>query len=189
MKVLETEEHQIAVLIRRIDLLLSKARRNELAHLGITPAQSGVLHFAQTFKTPCTILQLRQSMGRSNSSMVGIINRMERGGLIKRQADSQNKKYTRVLLTSKGKALYEKAVNLSAFVTIISGLPKEDKRKLKLYLDTLSEAARKVLEEQQNSRRKIRKGEDSASSKVAPLSPAGRGKRARLSNITKEAFV
>lgn len=155
MKVLETEEHEIAVLIRRIDLLLSKARRNELVHLGITPAQAGVLHFTQMFEKPCTIIQLRQLMGRSNSSMVSIINRMERKGLIKRQVDYQNKKYTRILLTSKGKALYKKAANLSAFLTVISSLPKEDRQRLKLYLDTMSKAARKLLEEQQNSRRKI----------------------------------
>jgi DNA-binding MarR family transcriptional regulator len=167
MKVLETEEHEIAVLIRRIDLLLSKARRNELVHLDITPAQAGVLHFVQMFEKPCTIIQLRQSMGRSNSSIVGIINRMERKGLIKRQVDFRNKKYTRILLTSKGKTLYEKAVKLSAFVAIISSLPKEDRQRLKLYLKALSETARKVLEEQQNSKRKIRKGEDSAFSKVA----------------------
>lgn len=162
MKVLETEEHEIAVLIRRIDLLLSKARRNELVHLSITPAQAGVLHFTQIFEKPCTIIQLRQSMGRSNSSMVGIINRMERKGLVKRQVDCQSKKYTRVLLTEKGKVLYEEAVSLSGFLTIISSLPKEDRQRLKMYLNALAKAAQKVLEEQQNSKRKI------ASSKVAP---------------------
>jgi len=156
----ESEEHKIAVLIRRVDLLISKARRNELVHLGITPAQAGVLHFAQMLETPCAIIQLRQLMGRSNSSMVGIINRMERDGLITRQVDRQNKKYTRILLTSKGKTLYEKAVKLNTFVTIISSLPEEDKRKLKLYLSTLSKAARKVPEEQRNSKRKLLKGED-----------------------------
>ena len=67
MKVLVTEEHEIAVLIRRIDLLLSKTRRNELEHLGITPAQAGVLHFTQMFEKPCTIVQLRKSMGRSTA--------------------------------------------------------------------------------------------------------------------------
>jgi DNA-binding MarR family transcriptional regulator len=148
MRVFETEEHEIAVLIRRIDLLLSKARRNELVHLSITPAQAGVLHFTQMFEKPCTIIQLRQLMGRSNSSMVGIINRMERNGLIKRQVDSQSKKYTRVLLTEKGKVLYKEAVSLSGFLTIISSLPKEDRQRLKLYLNALTKAAQKVLEEQ-----------------------------------------
>jgi DNA-binding MarR family transcriptional regulator len=165
MEVLVTEEHEIAVLIRRIDLLLSKTRRNELEHLGITPAQAGVLHFTQMFEKPCTIVQLRKSMGRSNSSMVGIINRMERSGLIKRQVDSQSKKYTRVLLTERGKALYEEAVSLNGFITIISSLPKEDRQRLKLYLTALTEAARKVLEEQQNSRKKTHKRERSVSSK------------------------
>ncbi|MGD9118447.1 MAG: MarR family transcriptional regulator [Dehalococcoidia bacterium] len=168
MEALVTEEHEIAVLIRRIDLLLSKTRRNELEHLGITPAQAGVLHFIQMFEKPCTIIQLRKSMGRSNSSMVGIINRMERGGLIKRQVDSQSKKYTRVLLTEKGKALYEEAVSLNGFITVVSSLPKEDRQRLKLYLSALTETARKVLEEQQNSRKKTHKRELSVSSKVAP---------------------
>jgi len=148
MTVFETEEHEIAVLIRRVDLFMSKARRNELVHLGVTPAHAGVLRFAQQFKKPCTIQQLRQSMGRSNSSMVGIINRMERNGLIKRQVDSQNKKYTQIIVTSKGKTLYDKAVGLSAFVTIISSLPKEDRKKLKQYLNNLSKVAQKVIEEQ-----------------------------------------
>jgi len=100
--------------------------------------------------------------------MVGIINRMERRGLIKRQVDSQSKKYTRVLLTEKGKALYEEAVSLNGFITIISSLPKEDRQRLKLYLNALTKAARKVLEEQQNSKKKTRKREYSVSSKVAP---------------------
>jgi DNA-binding MarR family transcriptional regulator len=148
MTIFESEEYKIAVLLRGVDFLISRARRNELAHLGITPAQSGVLRFAHMLKAPCTIIQLRQLMGRSNSSMVGIINRMERDGLIKRQVDHKNKKYTRIIPTSKGKALYEKAVKLSTFITIISSLPEEDRQRLKLYLNALTKAARKVLEEQ-----------------------------------------
>jgi hypothetical protein len=78
---------------------------------------------------------------------------------------SQSKKYTRVLLTERGKALYEEAVSLNVFITIISSLPKEDRQRLKLYLTALTEAARKVLEEQQNSRKKTHKRERSVSSK------------------------
>lgn len=107
MIVFETEEHKLAVLLRGVDLLISKARQNELKHLGITPAYAGVLHFAQKSDTPCTITQLRKLIGRSNSSIVGIINRMERDGLIKRLTDSKNKKYKRVFLTEEGQALYK----------------------------------------------------------------------------------
>jgi len=175
MTAFETEEHKIAVMLRGVSLLMSRARQNELAHLGITPAHAGVLHFAQKFETPCTMQQLRQSMGRSNSAMVGIINRMERDGLIKRQVDHQNKKYTRILLTSKGEALYEKAVNLSVFTTIISSLPREARQKLILYLNTLDKTAREVLEEQQNLKRKRLRHGTGGNSSGRVLSPDASG--------------
>jgi DNA-binding MarR family transcriptional regulator len=144
----ESEEHEISVMLRHVVLLMTKARRNELAHLGITPPQIGVLHFAQKFKTPCTVIQLREMMRRSNSSLVAIINRLERKGLLKRGADSQSKKYTRIFLTEKGKDVYKKAVDLSAFNTIVSSLPEEDQQRLKSYLITLNDASQKILEEQ-----------------------------------------
>lgn len=77
--------------------------------------------------------------------MVGIINRMERKGLIKRQVDSESKKYTRIILTEKGKNLYNQAVSLTAFAAIVSSLPKEDRQRLRSYLETLSTAAQNVL--------------------------------------------
>lgn len=148
MTLFESDEHEIAVMLRQIVLLMTKARRNELAHLGITPPQIGVIHFVQKFQTPCTVIQLRESMRRSNSSMVAIINRMERKGLVKRQKDSRSKKYTRIFLTDKGKDIYKKAVDLGSFTTIVSSLPQEDQQRLKSYLTTLGEATQKILEKQ-----------------------------------------
>lgn len=145
MTTFETEEHDISVMLRHVVLLVTKARRNELEHLGITPPQSGVMHFAQKFQTPCTVIKLRQIMRRSNSSLVVIINRLERKGLMKRQSDLKSQKYTRILLTEKGKDVYNRAVNLTAFTTIVSSLYKEDQKRLKSYLVTMSEAAEKLL--------------------------------------------
>lgn len=147
MTVFESEEREIAVLLRHVVLIMTKARRNELAHLDITPPQIGVLHFVQKFQTPCTIIQLRKLMRHSNSALVAIINRMERKGLIKRQPDPQSRRYTRVLITEKGKDVYERAANLSAFITIVSSLPEDDQQRLKSYLVTLTEAAQKFLGE------------------------------------------
>ena len=148
MPVWESLEHKIAVSIRAVDLLLSKIRHGELAHLGVTPAYVGVLHFTKKFDMPPTILELRDAMNRGNSSMVGIVNRMERGGLVIRQVDSESKKFTRVLITEKGEALYEKAMQHNLFTKIISVLPEEDRNKLSEYLDILYKEARKVLTSQ-----------------------------------------
>jgi DNA-binding MarR family transcriptional regulator len=147
MTVFESEEREIAVMLRHVVLIMTKARRNELAHLDITPPQIGVLHFVQKFRTPCTVIKLRKLMRHSNSSLVAILNRMERKGLIKRQPDSQSRKYTRVLLTEKGKDVYERTAGLSAFIAIVSSLPEDDQQRLKSYLVTLTEAAQKFLGE------------------------------------------
>jgi DNA-binding MarR family transcriptional regulator len=144
----ESEEHEIAVRLRHINLLMTKARRHELVHLGTTPQQVGVLRFVQKFQTPCTIIQLREAMHRSNSSLVNIINRLERKGLVERHPDSESKKFTRLFVTEKGKKLYQEAVNLNAFHSIISGLPLNDIKNLKSYIETMIDVAEKMLDEQ-----------------------------------------
>lgn len=145
MTLFESEEYKIAMLVRRVSLMMHRARQNELKHLGLTPVQVGVLHYTQKLEKPCTIKQLREFLYRSNSAMVGIINRMERDGLVQREVDSQSKKHTRILVTNKGKALYKKAANLSAFTTIITSIPKEDRQRLELIFNTLNNAAQKLL--------------------------------------------
>jgi DNA-binding MarR family transcriptional regulator len=147
MTLWESVEHEIVVLLRHLDLTYTKARRNELAPLGITPPQIGVLHFVQKFQEPCTIVQLRKVMRHSNSALVALINRMERKGLLKRQPDPASKKYTRIHLTEKGRAIYKRAMGLDSFITIVSNLPEDDQQKLKSYLVTLTEATQRLLGE------------------------------------------
>jgi DNA-binding MarR family transcriptional regulator len=156
----ESEEHEIAVILRHSVLLMTNIRRYELAHFDITPQQIGVMRFMQKFPTACTIIQLRKTMRRSNSSLVAIINRLERKGLVQRQTDSKSKKYTRVFVTEKGKELFKKAMELSAFTIIISSLPVEDRHRLKSYVNTINRTAEKILDEHHKANRKIQKEEN-----------------------------
>jgi hypothetical protein len=48
-------------------------------------------------------------------------------------------------VTEKGQEIYEEAMNLSAFNTIISSLPPEDMQRFKQSLNVLQEAADKLL--------------------------------------------
>ncbi len=156
----ESEEHEIAVLLRHSVLLMTNIRRYELAHFDISPQQIGVMRFMQKFPTACTIMQLREVMRRSSSSLVAIINRLERKGLVQRQTDSKNKKYTRVFVTEKGKELFNKAMEMSAFSVIISSLTKEDMQRLKSYVNTINKTAAKILDEHQKASRMIQEEED-----------------------------
>lgn len=149
--VFETQEYKIAVLLRHVDLTITKARRIELEPLGITPPQMGILHFAQDDGIPCTVLKLRRTMLHSNSSLVNVLNRMEKKGLIERQPDPRSRKFTRIVVTEKGQEIYQKAMNLSAFHTIISSLSAEDKQCFQQHLNVLKQAADKLLTHYKNS--------------------------------------
>lgn len=159
MTYFESEEHEIAVILRHSVLLMTNVRRYELAQFDITPQQIGVMRFMQKFPTACTIIQLREVMRRSNSSLVAIINRLEQKGLVQRQTDSKSKKYTRVFVTEKGKELFKKAMEMSTFTIIISSLPEEDQQRLKSYINTINRTAEKILDEQHKVNRKIQKEE------------------------------
>ena len=147
----ESEEHEIAVRLMHINLLLTRARRNELAHLSVTPQQIGVMRFLQKIQ-PCTVTQLRKAMGRSNSSLVAVLNRLETRGLIKRQADSRNRKTTLLSVTDRGKKLYENAVELGAFSSIIRTLPGEDLQRLKSYIEAMITAAETFVDKQSSAK-------------------------------------
>jgi DNA-binding MarR family transcriptional regulator len=150
--VFETEEYQICLRIRHLDLRITKARRIELEHLDITPPQIGILHFIQKFTSPCTVLELRRYMIHSNSSIMALLNRMEKKGLLRRQPDTKNKRYTRIVLTEQGKALYQKAMSLNTFKEIVSCLPLKDQDKLKEYVELMIDAAERHLETQKNNK-------------------------------------
>ena len=91
-------------------------------------------------------------MGRSNSSLVAVLNRLETRGLIKRQADSRNRKTTLLSVTDRGKKLYENAVELGAFSSIIRTLPGEDLQRLKSYIEAMITAAETFLDKQSSAK-------------------------------------
>jgi len=144
----ETREYRVALLLRQVDLSITRARRNELKPLGVTPPQIGILHFAQDDGIPCTVLKLRRTMHHSNSSLVNVLNRMEKKGLIQRQPDPRSKRFTRIAVTAKGQAIYTQAMNLHGFNTIVSHLPAKDQQILKKYLGVLEKAADELVESQ-----------------------------------------
>ncbi len=154
MAFFESEEHEISVSLRHIVLLMTKARHNELANMGVSPQQIGVIRFIQKFQHPCTITELCQTMRRSNSSLVAIINRLERKGLVERRKGGGSRRFTLVTVTEKGVELYEKTSGLNAFKSIIDSLPEKDRKRLRTYLSIMIEAAEKTLAGQKKPRGK-----------------------------------
>jgi MarR family transcriptional regulator, organic hydroperoxide resistance regulator len=94
-----------------LNFVLTRAQRNvhqlfkaELAPLGVTPGQYGVLRClwdenAQTAK------KLADRLALDGSTITGILDRMEQKGLIEKQTDPRDRRAMQVMLTAKGKKL------------------------------------------------------------------------------------
>jgi DNA-binding MarR family transcriptional regulator len=72
---------------------------------------------------------------------MALLKRMEKKGLLYRRQDSKNRKYTRLFLTEKGKAVYRRAMHLNVFDSIITGISENDKKQLQQYIEVLIKAA------------------------------------------------
>lgn len=142
--VFETPEYTLCLRIRHFDLLISRARRRELEALGVTPPQIGILHFVQQSDGPCTVLDLRRRMLHSNSALMNLLKRMEAKGLVRREKDPGNLRYTRIILTDRGRQVYHRAVDFSVFNTVVSALPEPDRERLREYIETLISAAETI---------------------------------------------
>jgi len=94
-------------LISRITLQVTSALKKEFASVGITdvkPAYLGVL-FTLWRKDGLKVVALGRQAGLEPSTMTGLIDRMEKSGLVYRDADPNDRRVQRVYLTKEGRAL------------------------------------------------------------------------------------
>ena len=71
-------------------------------------------------------------MGIDPSTMVSLVDQLERGGLAKRRLHPQDRRAREVLLTPKGRQTLKRARNLAAEVedTVLQGLSRSERRQL-----------------------------------------------------------
>lgn len=129
-------------LIHCINYLLTTAQHkvfqemsSRLDQYGVTPVQYGVMYClwtgkARTPKEIATILQLE------NSTISGVLDRMEKKGLLERRVSLEDRRFIEVILTEKGRSLEEPILKTVEEVNydIMSVLPENDQATLK---DTL----------------------------------------------------
>lgn len=75
-----------------------------LAPYGITPGQYGVLNCLWTYG-PCTPKEIARELRLENSTVSGVLDRMQKRGVIDREMDPNDRRSVRVVLTEEGLAM------------------------------------------------------------------------------------
>ncbi|HEX9896681.1 MAG TPA: MarR family transcriptional regulator [Dehalococcoidales bacterium] len=102
-KVWELLQHTNALLLKYADVKLIKER-------GISYQQFMVLYMMDRIGKSAGATQIAELLARSPNTLSTILDRMEKGRLVKKVRDAQDRRFVRLVMTKKGKNKLEKAI-------------------------------------------------------------------------------
>lgn len=117
-------------LISRVTLVATSALKKGLASAGVgdvKPAYLGAL-LALWKEDGLKVVELGRRSGLETSTMTGLIDRMERDGLVERCDDATDRRVQRITLTTKGRQAMTPALAVvdSVLATVFEGVSQED---------------------------------------------------------------
>ncbi|MQY69533.1 MAG: MarR family transcriptional regulator [Firmicutes bacterium] len=116
----------------------------ELAELKITLAQFQALSLLAE-KKGCIMSELAKGMSQSFSTTTGIVDRLIRDGLARRERDKKDRRVVRVFITSKGKYTVGqfKRYRKEHLISILESLKEKDRKTLIQAMGILSQAIKR----------------------------------------------
>lgn len=121
-----------------------KAVELELGQYGMSSPQVKVMHTLAQGNGGLTLGELATSTVRELNSISTLIARMQKKGLVKRvRRSGDDKSY--VILTDKGKDIYNNTVTEQSIYLIFDALSDEEKREFAVLLQKLQSKARSLL--------------------------------------------
>ena len=124
---------------------LLNARYSEVKAFGITIMELALLTILKGHSGEPTPAQIARLIMRRRSTVSGLLNRMERNGLIKRSEYKNNKRLRKVTLTNKGKEVLEQAWEVDNINDIIGSISDDEFRRLWALLEKVQGLALKQI--------------------------------------------
>ncbi len=99
-------------LLRQTHTAVNKVAEVKLAKKGLTPEKAAVLWACRDYPGVVTPAEVARLVFREAQTIAGLLNRMEREGLVKRVPKRKGRPYTEIRLTPKGKELVEPGIEV-----------------------------------------------------------------------------
>lgn len=112
-------EYNLFMLIGLTLNAVFNARHYQVKDLGLTPAEFHLLLLVSELGGAATPGEIAQWMMRKRPTISGLLNRMERNGLIVRKGYRDNKKLRKVAITRKGQEALEKLSSEKDILNVI----------------------------------------------------------------------
>jgi DNA-binding MarR family transcriptional regulator len=120
-------------MLRQAWTAVNKASEGKVAKLGLTPEKLAVLWACRDFPGTVTPAEIARLLFRENQSIAGLLNRMEKEGLVKRIPKRKGKPYTEIKMTPKAQQLVGPGVEMMKELIrdFASGLTAEQQEQLR----------------------------------------------------------
>src|SRR4030043_1731917 len=92
-------------LLRQTSIAVNKAAEVKLAKVGLTPEKAAVLWACRDYPGTLTPAEIARLVFRENQTIAGLLNRMEREGLVIRVPKRKVHPFTEVRMTPRGMRL------------------------------------------------------------------------------------
>jgi DNA-binding MarR family transcriptional regulator len=148
-----SEENKVEVdaIVETIIYLYTESRRltkQAARELGLTGPQLTVIKLLETFGD-LSLSSLSERIRAQNSTVTGIIDRMEREGLVSRERSTTDRRVVYIRLTPKGSELAKsiEVEPMEIFRGVLAALNREDTRDLLRILGKLQKRVRALVKE------------------------------------------
>lgn len=135
-------EHSMGFLLVRAARGMKRALDSELSDIGITASQHAVLS-ALAHEDGLSLTQIARRIFLDNPATTGLVDRLERDGLVQRHRVSSDRRVINIYLTKKGKSILSTIDEIATKLDtdIMSVLSKEEKKALKNMLNRIWDRA------------------------------------------------
>ncbi len=138
--------YNLYTLIYLTHTALFNTRYQEIKGLGITSMELGLLTVVHGLGGSATPAEISRWMMRKRPTVSGLLNRMERNGLITRSGYKHNRKLKKVSMTARGRRALQQAYRTDVMHTIMGALSDEDFNQLWSLLERLRTKALELAE-------------------------------------------
>lgn len=134
-------DFKLWVLLHQTRDAVHKAAEKELRRFGLSPMEASLLFAVHAIGERATPAEISRWLFRESHSVSGLLDRMEKKGLVKRSKDLERRNLVRISLTDKSRQFYNTYAEMKVIDRILSSLTEDDRRKLAEYLTRLRDRA------------------------------------------------
>ena len=134
-------DYELWVLLHQACDAMIRTRENALRPAGITRIQAAVLFIVKAVKVPATPAEISRWLFREPHTVSGLLDRMEKRGLVRKVNDLERKNLIRVEITEKGEEAYRRSKELKVIRKTLSRLSPKERDNLRAYVKTLRDDA------------------------------------------------